>query len=69
MEKEPVKVDLLPGGVTNHNYVLSTESGKFVIRIAGEGTENYINRSAELQNAKLIFITVNILLVRVSLHI
>ena len=44
MEKEPVKVDLLPGGVTNHNYVLSTESGKFVIRIAGEGTENYINR-------------------------
>lgn len=52
MTKVPVQVEKLPGGVTNHNYVLKSNGEKLVIRVAGVGTDDYINRKAEMQNAK-----------------
>lgn len=51
MRQLPICVKSLPGGVTNHNYILYIGETKLVIRVAGEGTGNYINRVAEMQNA------------------
>lgn len=52
MRQLPICVKSLPGGVTNHNYILHVGETKLVIRVAGEGTGNYINRVAEMQNAE-----------------
>ena len=39
------------GGLTNRNFKIDCEHGSYVLRLAGEGTEDYINRSVELHNA------------------
>ncbi|MBS2034989.1 phosphotransferase family protein [bacterium] len=41
------------GGLTNRNYRLDTRQGSFVLRIAGEGTAEYINRAHEEVNARI----------------
>ncbi len=41
------------GGLTNRNYRLDTPSGRYVLRLAGEGTGDYIDRQAEAVNARL----------------
>jgi len=41
------------GGLTNRNYRLDCASGSFVLRIAGEGTADFINRAHEEVNAAL----------------
>ena len=41
------------GGLTNRNYKFDCESGSYVLRIAGEGTEDYIDRTTELHNASI----------------
>jgi len=41
------------GGLTNRNYRLDCASGSFVLRIAGEGTADFINRAHEEINAAL----------------
>ena len=41
------------GGLTNRNYRLDTSHGSFVLRIAGEGTADYINRFDEEINARI----------------
>lgn len=41
------------GGLTNRNYRLDTPSGLFVLRLAGEGTADYIDRAAEAVNARV----------------
>ena len=38
------------GGLTNRNYRLDCASGSFVLRIAGEGTADFINRAHEEVN-------------------
>lgn len=40
------------GGLTNRNYRLDTDQGPFVLRIAGEGTAEYLNRAHEEINAR-----------------
>ncbi len=47
----------LGGGITNRNYVVTVDgadgspgAGKFVLRIPGEGTETFIDRTRELNN-------------------
>jgi thiamine kinase-like enzyme len=40
------------GGLTNKNYLLGTPKGKFVLRIPGEGTSEYISRSNEAHAAR-----------------
>jgi thiamine kinase-like enzyme len=41
------------GGLTNRNYRLDTPSGRFVLRLTGAGTGDYIDRAAELVNARI----------------
>ena len=33
------------GGLTNRNYKISSPQGPYVLRLAGEGTSDYIDRS------------------------
>ena len=41
------------GGLTNRNYLLRTSKGKFVLRIPGEGTSEYISRKNEAHAARV----------------
>ena len=41
------------GGLTNRNYRLETPQGSLVLRIAGEGTADYLNRAHEEINARI----------------
>lgn len=41
------------GGLTNRNYKIDCAQGSFVLRLAGEGTGDYIDREAELYNASI----------------
>jgi thiamine kinase-like enzyme len=41
------------GGLTNRNYLLGTPKGKFVLRIPGEGTSEYISRGNEAHAARV----------------
>lgn len=41
------------GGLTNRNYLLGTPQGKFVLRIPGEGTSEYISRHNEAHAARV----------------
>ncbi len=41
------------GGLTNRNYRVDCERGSFVLRLAGEGTSDYIDRKAEFYNATI----------------
>ncbi len=43
------------GGLTNRNYLIACPSGRFVLRLAGEGTEQYIDRIREEKNASIAF--------------
>src|SRR6516162_511600 len=40
------------GGLTNRNYKITVPGGRYVLRIPGEKTGDYINRSVEAHNAK-----------------
>lgn len=39
------------GGLTNRVYRIDADAGRFVLRLPGEGTEAYIDRNVEAQNA------------------
>ena len=41
------------GGLTNRNYKIDSVLGSHVLRLAGKGTENYIDRKAEFHNASI----------------
>ncbi|MBX3172011.1 MAG: phosphotransferase family protein [Candidatus Eremiobacteraeota bacterium] len=41
------------GGLTNRNFRLDCPQGSFVLRIAGEGTADYLNRAHEEINARV----------------
>lgn len=40
------------GGLTNRNYKLTLGNDNYVLRIAGEGTDRFIDRTAEFHNAR-----------------
>ena len=53
-----VRFETLGGGITNHNYVLTVSGrpdlpwgGKYVMRIPGQGSDLFIDREVEHQNA------------------
>lgn len=48
--KENLIIKRLSGGVTNANYVMQDGENKYVIRIAGRGTEKFIDRANEFRN-------------------
>jgi thiamine kinase-like enzyme len=41
------------GGLTNRNYKIDCAHGSYVLRLAGAGTSDYIDRSAEFHNASI----------------
>ncbi len=41
------------GGLTNRNYRIECPAGRFVLRLAGEGTAEYIDRAVEEHNARV----------------
>ncbi|RZO16295.1 MAG: LPS biosynthesis choline kinase [Candidatus Thioglobus sp.] len=41
------------GGLTNRNFLVQSPDGRFVLRLAGEGTEHYIDRKREQKNAQI----------------
>ncbi len=48
-------VNQLNGGVTNLSYLVETSAGRYIIRIPGKGTNEYINRNWEIENMKRVF--------------
>ena len=45
------RVEFIPGGKTNESYIVYGKDGeKYLARIAGEGTEHYIDRKKEAHN-------------------
>jgi thiamine kinase-like enzyme len=45
-----LKIELLGGGLTNVSYKVTTGGAAYVLRLAGEGTSDYIDRAAEKHN-------------------
>ncbi|MDP8972903.1 MAG: phosphotransferase family protein [Actinomycetota bacterium] len=50
---ENVGLERLSGALTNVSYKVTTEAGAYVLRLAGEGTSDYVNRTAEGHNARV----------------
>lgn len=51
---DPASILLEPiGGMTNRNYKVTIDSQSYVVRIPGEGTEEYVDRAADKQAAQL----------------
>src|SRR5215212_2812960 len=50
---ENVDFERLSGAMTNVSYKLSTDAGDYVLRLAGEGTSDYVDRTAEGHNARV----------------
>ncbi|KUO51733.1 MAG: choline kinase [Desulfitibacter sp. BRH_c19] len=48
------QVEFLPGGLTNSNYKVYIDGTPYAIRVAGDGTTEYLNRPAEKNNASLM---------------
>ncbi len=52
LSPDSISVERL-GGLTNRNYRIDCPRGSFVLRLAGEGTGDYIDRAAEHHNASI----------------
>lgn len=52
--QEILKIERM-GGLTNHTYHVRLESGEYVVRIPGEGTEELINRRDEKTSTLLAY--------------
>ena len=50
---EDAGLERLGGAMTNVSYKLTTHAGAYVLRLAGEGTSDYVDRSAEGHNARV----------------
>jgi thiamine kinase-like enzyme len=50
---ENVRLERLSGALTNVSYKVTTEAGAYVLRLAGEGTSEYVDRTAEGHNARV----------------
>jgi thiamine kinase-like enzyme len=48
------QVEVLPGGLTNSNYKVTVNEVTYALRLAGEGTMEYLNRPAEKHNAQIM---------------
>jgi thiamine kinase-like enzyme len=48
-----VGAERLNGALTNHSYKVTTDGGVYVLRLAGEGTCDYVDRPAERHNARV----------------
>ncbi len=53
LRQEAIKLDRLGGALTNVCYKVTIGRASYVLRLAGEGTSDYIDRSAEEHNARV----------------
>ena len=53
VRQEVIKLELLGGALTNVCYKVTTGGTAYVLRLAGEGTSDYIDRAAEKHNARV----------------
>jgi thiamine kinase-like enzyme len=53
VRQEDIKLELLGGALTNVCYKVTTGGAAYVLRLAGEGTSDYIDRAAEKHNAQV----------------
>ncbi|GFI18946.1 hypothetical protein IMSAGC009_04126 [Lachnospiraceae bacterium] len=52
MDEKCLEIKELKGGVTNHSYLIKSASHCYILRIPGNGTNEYINRKYEIENMK-----------------
>ena len=48
------KIENLPGGLTNNNFKVTVDGEMYAVRLAGDGTLEYLDREAEKHNAGLM---------------
>lgn len=48
-----VRIERLSGALTNTSYKVSTDGGIYVLRLAGAGTSEYVDRESEGHNARV----------------
>ena len=53
VRQEDIELELLGGALTNVCYKVTTGGAAYVLRLAGEGTSDYIDRAAEKHNAQV----------------
>jgi thiamine kinase-like enzyme len=53
VRQEDIKLELLGGALTNVSYKVTTGGAAYVLRLAGDGTAEYIDRKAEEHNARV----------------
>ncbi len=53
VRREAIKLDRLGGALTNVSYKVTIGGAAHVLRLAGEGTSDYIDRAAEAHNARV----------------
>ena len=53
VQQRGLKIKCLGGGLTNVSYKVTTGGAAYVLRLAGEGTSEYIDRKAEEHNARV----------------
>ena len=53
VRQEAIKLERLGGALTNVSYKVMIGSAAYVLRLAGEGTSDYIDRAAEEYNARV----------------
>ena len=51
--QEDIEFELLSGALTNVSYKVTVGRAAYVLRLAGEGTSDYIDRAAEKHNARV----------------
>ena len=47
-------IEVLPGGLTNNNFKITVDGVPYALRVAGDGTLEYLDRKAEKHNASLM---------------
>jgi len=47
------KIEILPGGLTNTNYTVTIDGERYAVRLAGDGTAEYMDRPGEKHNAQI----------------
>lgn len=47
-------IEILPGGLTNSNYKVTIDNVTYALRLAGDGTMEYLDRPAEKLNAGMM---------------
>jgi thiamine kinase-like enzyme len=48
------KIETLPGGLTNYNFKVTVDHIPYALRVAGDGTSEYLDRPAEKHNASMM---------------